>query len=165
LRPLLFVHNLLLSICSMLLLGALVHTLHARIEAFGFNQAYCQADKTNLEPFVKGRLVFIYYINYVFKFVELIDPVFLPLRGKPTPFLHVFHHAATMLLVLTQLRSQTCLQWIIIGLNLLIHTFMYMHYALSALKVSAPWKQYLTRGHILQFVVGTSLHSLFSFAC
>jgi hypothetical protein len=51
------------------------------------------------------------------------------------------------------------LQWIILGLNLFIHSFMYMHYALSALKVSAPWKQYLTRMQIMQFVIGMVRHT------
>lgn len=36
-------------------------------------------------------------------------------------------------------------------LNSLIHVMMYSYYTLSLLKISCPWKRYLTQGQLIQF--------------
>ena len=66
----------------------------------------------------------------------------------------MYHHAATLLLCFTQLRAQSCMQFVPIAINLLIHVLMYGYYALATLKVQVWWKRYLTQAQIVQFVVG-----------
>ena len=48
-------------------------------------------------PQLSGPIYFIYFVNYIFKYVELIDTFLLALRGKPIQFLHIYHHAATLI--------------------------------------------------------------------
>ena len=75
------------------------------------------------------------------------------LRGRPTPFLHVFHHAATLVLCWTQLEDDTACQWLPIALNLTVHVAMYCYYALATLGHTVWWKRHLTSAQILQFAV------------
>jgi len=86
--------------------------------------------------------------------MELIDTCLLDLRGKPTPFLHVYHHSATLVLCWTNIVWQSCVQWVPIVINLGVHVMMYLYYGLQALRVDCWWKRYLTMLQIVQFVVG-----------
>jgi GNS1/SUR4 family len=101
----------------------------------------------------KGRLAFLYYVNYLLKFYEFIDTAILVLRGKPTIFLHVYHHAATAVLVWSQLRAQSCMQWVVISINLLVHVIMYFYYLARALDIKIWWRSWLTALQIIQFVI------------
>lgn len=48
-------------------------------------------------------------------------------------------------------------------LNSFIHVLMYSYYALALLKISCPWKRYLTKAQLLQFT-SVVVYSVFSYA-
>ena len=76
----------------------------------------------------------------MFQYIELIDTIFLCLRKKATPFIHVYHHAITLQLCWTQLASESCMQWVIIVINLGVHILLYSYYGLYEMKVNVWWK-------------------------
>jgi len=68
-------------------------------------------------------------------------------------FLHVFHHAVMpwpWFLVLTlHPCGDPCFG---AAFNSLVHVLMYAYYALALLRIPCPWKVYITRLQLFQFV-------------
>lgn len=153
----LIVHNWCMSIGSLaLLLGFAQHII---MDIMWSQSATLTWQSLFFDPsgiWTSNKMYVLIYINYLFKYVELLDTVFLVLRQKPTPLLHVYHHSATLILCLTQLVGRTSLQWLVITLNLFVHVWMYAYYALQANehKTIYKWKQTITVLQIVQFVIG-----------
>jgi len=99
------------------------------------------------------RLELLYYINYLFKYYELLDTLFLMLKKKKLEFLHYYHHSMTLILCFTQLQGHTSLSWFVIVLNLMVHVVMYYYYLLTCFGVRVWWKKHLTTLQIVQFVL------------
>ncbi|KAI0732405.1 GNS1/SUR4 membrane protein [Fomitopsis betulina] len=140
-------HNMFLSAGSLLLLSCIVEEVAPLYWKHGLFWVMCDDDMWN------KRLELFYLINYYFKYLELIDTVFLALKKKPLAFLHVFHHSATALLCYTQLNGKTSVQWIPISINLSVHVLMYYYYYATAGGAKIWWKKHLTTMQIAQFVI------------
>jgi len=98
----------------------------------------------------------VLWLFYFSKPIEFIDTFIMILKknNRQVSFLHVYHHVATFMI-----------WWYVIyfapggdtyfsaAQNCFIHVLMYGYYFLSCLKISAPWKYYLTQLQMLQFLL------------
>jgi len=153
LKYLILFHNIFLCVASAFLAFFMMVTLYSFYEhnpsEYGAFRIFCGL---NFED-QRGTLTFIYYINYLLKYYELLDTIFLALKHKPLTFLHCYHHPATLVLTWGQLVDSTGIQWLVILLNLYVHTIMYFYYSMSVLRVKMPWKRIVTISQIIQFIL------------
>eukprot|EP00471_Norrisiella_sphaerica_P006537 CAMPEP_0184490028 /NCGR_PEP_ID=MMETSP0113_2-20130426/16974_1 /TAXON_ID=91329 /ORGANISM="Norrisiella sphaerica, Strain BC52" /LENGTH=312 /DNA_ID=CAMNT_0026873755 /DNA_START=64 /DNA_END=1002 /DNA_ORIENTATION=- len=107
-----------------------------------------KADQFNL-----GFLIWLHYQN---KYLEMFDTVFMVLRKKTrqVSFLHCYHHLLLLWAWFVVCRFG-CGGEAYFGalMNSIIHVLMYGYYFLSTIKIPVPWKRYLTKLQMLQFVV------------
>lgn len=144
-----FLHNCILTVGSSILFILFMEIIIPMIYHHGFYYAICHP--ASRDP--STGIEILYYLNYLFKWYEFVDTVYLALKKKKLAFLHVYHHAFTMILCYVELDGGASSSWFVICLNLFIHIIMYYYYARTCIiKKPVWWKRYLTSFQISQFV-------------
>lgn len=156
-------HNFILTAISGVLLALFVEQILPTLFQDGVLVAICDArggwtDELVLLYYVRPpppttRATLTRQLNYLTKYLELADTVFLVLKKKPLTFLHTYHHGATALLCYVELVGRTSVSWVPITLNLTVHVVMYWYYFQSARGIRIWWKRYITILQIAQFVI------------
>ena len=128
-KYILIVHNLFLSLISAFVAFVLIATILEFRYVNGYNifRLYCGLNIYDQN----GLLTLIYYINYLLKYYELLDTIFLCLKKRKISFLHGYHHPATLVLTWGQLIDSTGFLYIIcvyITLYSNIHPYTYIYY-------------------------------------
>nr|CAH8867420.1 unnamed protein product [Trichobilharzia regenti] len=103
------------------------------------------------------KLVYLGYLFFISKFIEMMDTVFFLCRGKvdQVTFLHVFHHASMPPSVWWGLKyAPGGLIYMFPLVNSFVHILMYTYYGLAAIGVYHLlwWKNYLTLIQMIQFL-------------
>jgi fatty acid elongase 3 len=152
LDQLIAVHNMMLSLFSVVMLGGTAYYVwqhYTNLPDMICNPGH-ELERTPILSWV--------YLFYLSKYVELLDTVFLVAKRKSLIFLHVYHHAATLVLVYYGVVQHSVSMWVAVILNCGVHMPMYYYYARASLKLSAPWwTPYLTAAQTIQFCINGSL--------
>ena len=117
-KLLLIIHNLFLSLISAFVAFLLITILieFSYVNKYDYMHIYCNLNFYDQ----KGLLTLLYYINYLLKYYELIDTIFLCLKHRKISFLHGYHHPATLVLTWGQLYDSTGMIYIYIILHAIL---------------------------------------------
>jgi len=102
-----------------------------------------------------ARVIWLFYIS---KPIEFIDTFIMVLKknNRQVSFLHVYHHVATFLIWWgVTYYAPGGDTYFSAAQNAFVHVLMYSYYFLATLKISAPWKYYITQLQMLQFALNT----------
>ncbi|XP_051147437.1 elongation of fatty acids protein 3-like [Andrographis paniculata] len=103
----------------------------------------------------RGPTFFWAHVFYFSKILEFVDTVLILLsesRSRRLTFLHVYHHAAVVVMCYLWLAASQSLFPVALVTNAAVHVVMYGYYLLCALGIRPSWKRLVTDCQIIQFV-------------
>ena len=121
----------------------------------GLIASYCEADYYH-DP----RLVVWYWMFTMSKVPELIDTMFIILRGGKLIYLHWLHHLLTLCFCYYVYGDvPATAQWMV-NMNFLVHSLMYFYYTLKSMGIKIPllFSLSITMLQIIQMAFGISIH-------
>lgn len=143
-----FVWDLILGISSGIGAYYLVPQLLSEISTKGLNGEICTStiQSTN----------FVLYYFMLSKFFELFDTTLIVLGKNKLIFLHWYHHIATLMYCWDGYVVQNQGGAIFTGMNLCVHTFMYLYYAATFFgRLPNYLRAVITSLQLIQMVIGT----------
>ncbi|XP_058818388.1 elongation of very long chain fatty acids protein AAEL008004-like [Topomyia yanbarensis] len=119
----------------------------------------CEPINQKVTP-ARRKLIFVTYLYFLSKIVDLLDTVFFVLRKKNNQitFLHIYHHAGMVAATYVFNKFLSGSHATLLGLiNSFVHVIMYFYYFLTSfrpeLKNSLWWKKYITQVQMFQFLI------------
>jgi len=153
-------YNILLTVLSVIMFqGVVYHVIKYSMKGVPLFNLFCDSER----KYNKGPLCYWTWIFHITNYYELLDALFLLVKKKNPNFLHVYHHASTLLITWLVLTSGTTFQWIAVMLNSFVHIFMYYYYVTVTLGYTLWWKKYLTSLQIYQFLLNMIMVLLWLF--
>lgn len=129
----------------------------AVLTKFGLNYFGCKQVGTKTKE--DNELVYLAFLYFATKLVELLDTIFFVLRKKynQASNLHVFHHGFIAICVWIYFKIAPGGSSVLFPfLNVGVHTIMYGYYFLATFKGMQRylwWKRHLTEAQIVQFIL------------
>ncbi|KAI8329854.1 ELO family [Chlamydoabsidia padenii] len=155
-----FAHNLSLAIYSMLTFYNMVQYMHKLYNrGQSIHDAYCDKDGFLWD----NALGYWGYLFYLSKFYEVIDTMIILLKGRRSSLLQTYHHAGAMITMWAGIRYRAQPIWIFVVFNSLVHSIMYLYYAMTSVGIHVPGKRYITSIQISQFLVGMTAATSYLF--
>lgn len=164
LKPVQFVHNVILVVGSATMFGGVTLeaiSRHKREIAASTSSVastyhwpvflFCETTDSGT---ASGPLYYWSYIFYLSKYYELLDTALQLARGKPPPHfvLHVYHHAVVLFMTWAWCEYKQSLQFIGLAFNTAVHVVMYTYFLQRTITRKTPrWKSFVTSFQILQF--------------
>ncbi|XP_057976502.1 elongation of fatty acids protein 3-like [Malania oleifera] len=149
LRPISVVHNLFLLLLSFTMaVGCSLSTRHQMPHP---RWIFCFPPNRTAP---RGPTFFWAYLFYLSKLLEFVDTLLIFIGGslRRLSFLHVYHHAAVVVMCYVWLQTSQSLLPVALVTNASVHTLMYAYYLLCALGRRPRWKRAVTDLQIAQFV-------------
>ncbi|KAJ1823344.1 hypothetical protein GGH91_003264 [Coemansia sp. RSA 2671] len=147
-----FFHNAILAAYSAWAFRSVFPLFARNIAAKGWHCGLCDLDGAVWN----GGLFVHMYLFYLSKFYELIDTAIIIAKGRKASLLQIYHHAGVILTSYYGCYYASSATVFLVWENTGVHTIMYLYYALTAIGISPPGKQYLTSLQIFQFLFGQS---------
>jgi len=158
-NPLLIVWNYFLHFLSAWMLVGLAREFGRIVNGRGLLALVCDGD-TLYVPATNYSGMFMFIFTWS-KLPELLDTVFLVIRGRNVMFLHWYHHI-TVLLYCWMVVREHYPGYMFALINAGVHTIMYYYYARMAQNVRPAFGQSLTMIQLLQMVIGVSFAVMFT---
>lgn len=158
LKPYIFTYNLYQCILNIWCVGAVIHEVYTNSMFTGIWGNYPEETPRAF------RISFLVWVHYNNKYVELLDTLFMILRKKnrQISFLHCYHHIlliwAWFLVCKVDASGDS---YFGATVNSFIHIIMYGYYAMALIGIPCPWKKWITKCQMIQFMICFS-HSCYA---
>ena len=133
-----FVHNLVLAIFSLLCFVNTAPTIYNLFAKYGFGGGIC-----NFHTLYDQKISSFGYWSYLFylsKYWEFIDTWIVIARGRRPIYLQEYHHVGAVIGMWSITVTKASVGYLFVVQNSFIHTIMYTYYAASVIGYKFPVK-------------------------